>query len=135
MPWICICIHILIGLCPLDLGTVRGYWLVYVLLTPNLSQHSSSTDSLPKREPPPASQALFAPPSTLVCTTIYHAEIACLILSLIDYSQCIPGTATTSSSPPSSSAPSTGTPAGALPRLGGVNTAGYDFSVVCALST
>nr|Q66NB7.2 RecName: Full=Manganese dependent endoglucanase Eg5A; AltName: Full=Carboxymethyl-cellulase 5A; Short=CMCase 5A; Short=Cellulase 5A; AltName: Full=Endo-1,4-beta-glucanase Eg5A; Flags: Precursor [Phanerodontia chrysosporium]AAU12275.2 endoglucanase [Phanerodontia chrysosporium] len=42
------------------------------------------------------------------------------------YSQCIPGAATVTSS----SAPSTPTPpAGALPRLGGVNTAGYDFSV------
>ncbi|GJE87572.1 endo-1,4-beta-glucanase [Phanerochaete sordida] len=42
------------------------------------------------------------------------------------YSQCIPGTASVTSS-----APATGptAPAGALPRLGGVNTAGYDFSV------
>ncbi|TCD59883.1 Manganese dependent endoglucanase Eg5A [Steccherinum ochraceum] len=42
------------------------------------------------------------------------------------YSQCIPGAA-----PPTStaSAPSTPTATGALARLGGVNTAGYDFSV------
>nr|WLJ42044.1 Cel5B [Irpex lacteus] len=48
------------------------------------------------------------------------------------YSQCIPGASapasTTTSAPPTgTSQPST--PAGALPRLGGVNTAGYDFSV------
>ncbi|THH28296.1 hypothetical protein EUX98_g5893 [Antrodiella citrinella] len=45
------------------------------------------------------------------------------------YSQCIPGAAP----PPSTTAPTTGAPAptatGALIRLGGVNTAGYDFSV------
>lgn len=49
--------------------------------------------------------------------------------SPLDYSQCIPGAATASAT--SSSAPaSTSVPAGFLPRLGGVNTAGYDFSVV-----
>lgn len=51
------------------------------------------------------------------------------------YSQCLPGTATSSSSSSthpsssSSSAPSS-TPTSTLPRFGGVNTAGYDFSVV-----
>ncbi|KAI0689890.1 endoglucanase [Cytidiella melzeri] len=46
------------------------------------------------------------------------------------YSQCIPGAApVSSSSAPVSTPSSVPTPAGALPRLGGVNTAGYDFSV------
>jgi len=47
------------------------------------------------------------------------------------YSQCLPGTATTSTTGPTSTGGSgpVSTPAGSLPRLGGVNTAGYDFSV------
>ena len=48
-----------------------------------------------------------------------------------DYSQCIPGAAAPSASPTSPSSAPTPAPSGALPRLGGVNTAGYDFSVVC----
>ncbi|EJD03695.1 endoglucanase [Fomitiporia mediterranea MF3/22] len=40
------------------------------------------------------------------------------------YSQCLPGTATTSSSSPAPSSP-----ASSIPFMGGVNTAGYDFSV------
>lgn len=49
-----------------------------------------------------------------------------------DYSQCLPGGSgggggsTTTTAPPTS----TGTPAGGLPFLGGVNLAGYDFTVV-----
>ncbi|KAJ3483129.1 hypothetical protein NLI96_g6518 [Meripilus lineatus] len=52
----------------------------------------------------------------------------CTVLNAY-YSQCIPGTASSTSSPPTSTVPSTPAPAGGLPRLGGVNTAGYDFSV------
>ncbi|OCH94715.1 endoglucanase [Obba rivulosa] len=48
------------------------------------------------------------------------------------YSQCLPGTAapsSTSAPSPTTSAPSAPTQTSLLPRLGGVNTAGYDFSV------
>ncbi|EIN14752.1 hypothetical protein PUNSTDRAFT_154759 [Punctularia strigosozonata HHB-11173 SS5] len=48
------------------------------------------------------------------------------------YSQCLPGspgaTSSSASSTISSSSAPTPTPSGSLPRLGGVNTAGYDFS-------
>ncbi|KAI0785076.1 endoglucanase [Abortiporus biennis] len=44
------------------------------------------------------------------------------------YSQCVPG-APAPSSTASAPAPSQTVPTGFLPRLGGVNTAGYDFSV------
>ncbi len=43
------------------------------------------------------------------------------ILYFLDYSQCTPGTGTSAPAP---------SPSSGLPRLGGVNTAGYDFSVV-----
>ncbi|EMD41942.1 glycoside hydrolase family 5 protein [Gelatoporia subvermispora B] len=47
------------------------------------------------------------------------------------YSQCLPGAApsTTAAPSPTTSAPSTPTQTSLIPRLGGVNTAGYDFSV------
>ncbi|KAI0785471.1 glycoside hydrolase superfamily, partial [Irpex lacteus] len=45
------------------------------------------------------------------------------------YSQCIPGAAPSSAPSASPSSAPAPTPSGALPRLGGVNTAGYDFSV------
>ncbi|CAL1695114.1 unnamed protein product [Somion occarium] len=46
------------------------------------------------------------------------------------YSQCIPGAAAPSTTVTSTaSGPTATAPAGALPPLGGVNTAGYDFSV------
>ncbi|KAI0068283.1 endoglucanase [Artomyces pyxidatus] len=46
------------------------------------------------------------------------------------YSQCLPGTATSGTPTSSSSAPSSSQTAGSsIPYLGGVNTAGYDFSV------
>lgn len=56
-------------------------------------------------------------------------DLKILYASTLDYSQCVPGTAAPSSTAPS--APSSPTAvAGALPKLGGVNTAGYDFSIV-----
>ncbi|KAK7680569.1 Manganese dependent endoglucanase Eg5A [Cerrena zonata] len=45
------------------------------------------------------------------------------------YSQCVPGAAAPSTTLPSAPSGPTAAPAGALPQLGGVNTAGYDFSV------
>jgi hypothetical protein len=42
------------------------------------------------------------------------------LVHLLDYSQCLPG------APPSTPPPGSGS---AIPFLGGVNTAGYDFSV------
>lgn len=67
----------------------------------------------------------------------YHHKLWQRLTIYTDYYQCLPGTATTSPSSPSSpttsssSAAPTGTSGiSSLPRLGGVNTAGYDFSVV-----
>lgn len=64
-----------------------------------------------------------APSTTTVSTSFIQPE-SFRNHSPLDYSQCTPGTGTSAPAP---------SPTSGLPRLGGVNTAGYDFSVVSVI--
>lgn len=75
-----------------------------------------------------------------VCTELNDCEelqwlslplVVCPEFTCTDYSQCIPGTVTTSSaSGTATSTSGTSTSTSSIAFMGGVNTAGYDFSVV-----
>lgn len=81
-------------------------------------------------ERPRVSRERCAQSSTVVRVSpqSYHLKPHVVIWYLLDYSQCLPGTATSTAATSSPSNPPTGL--SGLPRFGGVNTAGYDFSVV-----
>ncbi|GJJ09859.1 Manganese dependent endoglucanase Eg5A [Clathrus columnatus] len=66
-----------------------------------------------------------------IATLLAAIHLASAQSPIYDYSQCLPGTAPSSSQSASAPAPTAtgGSNGSGLPFLGGVNTAGYDFSV------